>query len=436
MTTIDVQPDPAAPVPARFAALAAWFGPGTPHIPRGPFARWPRIADGALVVAVFAASLIAVTLSELDDGERFTTGAIGDLPVGAIILLALASAALWFRRSRPVEVTMFVIVAMIVWALAHDGDGNDLPLMVATYSVGRYTTDHRLGLTVLVAAIAASMVGSIVDTSQRIDVLPALFLPALPWYVGRRVRIRGDYVALLRERAEHLEAEQHARARQAVAEERARIARELHDVVAHQVSMMTVQAGAAKTIARDDPETAIEAMGDVERAGREALGELRNLLGVLRLETGADDDLGPQRGLADLPALAEQLRHTGADVNLSIAELPCGATSALGLSVYRIVQESLTNVVKHAGTNPSVDVTVAADGHTLDIEVVNTVGNDTISTTDGADTRVMSALPTSGFGVAGMRERATLLGGTLTSGPQPPDRYRVHARLPLDPESP
>jgi len=393
------------------------------------------MADSVLVVVVFVGSLLTVALSELDDGEPLTVGTLGDRPVAAIALLAVASAALWWRRSHPLEVTALVIAVMFVWALAHDGDGNDLPLMVATYSVGRYTADHRLGFAALAAAVAVSLLGSVVDTTQQVDVLPALVLPVLPWYVGRRLRLRGDYVALLRERAERLEADHHARARRAVADERARIARELHDVVAHQVSMMTVQAGAAKTIARDDPDTAIDAMGDVERAGREALGELRHLLGVLRVGSGVDDDLRPQRGLADVPTLADELRRTGADVNLSVTDLPADRSAALDLSAYRIVQESMTNIVKHAGPNPSVDVAVALDDDALVIEVVNTVAIAAPVPT-AAGRGVESVLPASGFGIAGMRERASLLGGTLNAGRQPPNSFGVQARLPLDPESP
>ena len=229
-------------------------------------------------------------------------------------MLAVAAAALLWRRSRPIAVTAFVMAIMIGWAIAGYGDGQDLALIVAIYAVGRYTTDHRHSLATLVAVIAVSILGTIIDTNQRIDIAPAVILAGLPWYLGRRIRNRGDYLALLQERAERLEADQHARARQAVADERSRIARELHDVVAHQVSMMTVQAGAAKTIARDDLDAAIDAMGDVERAGRQALGELRHLLGVLRPDDPDGDDLGPQPGLADIPALADQLTHTGADV--------------------------------------------------------------------------------------------------------------------------
>ncbi len=239
--------------------------------------------------------------------------------------------------------------------------------------------------------------------------------------MGRRIRNRGDYLTLLRERAERLEADQQARARQAVADERSRIARELHDVVAHQVSMMTVQAGAAKTIARDDLDAAVDAMGDVERAGRQALGELRHLLGVLRPDTADADDLGPQPGLADITTLTEQLTHTGAEVTLTIADLPDDLPAAVDLSAYRIVQESFTNIIKHAGPDPTVDITVGLDDQGLAIDITNT----TNATSPG--------LPASGYGIVGMRERAHLLGGTLTARPLPPDHYRVQARLPLEP---
>jgi signal transduction histidine kinase len=244
--------------------------------------------------------------------------------------------------------------------------------------------------------------------------------------VGRLVRNRGDYLALLRERAERLEAEQQARARQAVADERARIARELHDVVAHRVSMMTVQAGAAKTVARDDIDAAVEAMDDVEHAGRQALGELRHLLGVLRPDTADPDDLGPRPGLADVATLTDELAHTGADVTLTVdgldGDLLDDLPAAVDLSAYRIVQESLTNVVKHAGPDPTVDVTITRHDERLAIDITNTTGS------------ASPRLPMSGFGIAGMRERATLLGGSLTAGPQLPDTFRVHADLPVDRE--
>ncbi len=414
-------PDP--PTPQRWSARAAW---GEPHLARGPFTRWPRAADTALAAAVFVGSVIAVTASALDDGEEFTIASIGDRPAGGFALLAFAAVALLWRRRNPIAVTTFVAVIMVGWAVAEYGDGQDLAIVVSTYSVGRYVTDHRYSIATVAAVMAISIVDTIIDTQQRIDIAPAIILAGLPWYVGGRVRNRGDYVALLRERADRLEAEQLARARQAVAEERSRIARELHDVVAHRVSMMTVQAGAAKTIARDDLDTAIDAMGDVERGGRQALGELRHLLGVLRPDATDPDDLGPQPGLADVPALADELAHTGADVTLTIAEIPDDLPVAVGLSAYRIVQESLTNIIKHAAPNPAVHLTIELDDLAVDIDITNDNAR-----TDGT---ASPGLPASGYGIAGMRERAHLLGGTLIAERQPPNRYRVHARLPLEAE--
>ena len=409
--------------PAR-RAWTAWFDPGEPHPSRGPFSRWPHVADSALALAVFLGSMVTVAASALADGDELTTAAIGDHPALGFVLLGSAAAALLLRRRRPIPVTAFVLTLMMAWAIAGLGDGQELALVVAIYSVGRYTSDHRHSLATLLAVIAISIVGTIVDPNQRVDIVPAIVVAGLPWYVGRRVRNRGDYLALLQDRAERLEAEQHAQARHAVAEERARIARELHDVVAHRVSMMTVQAGAAKTIATADPDAAVEAMGDVERAGRQALGELRHLLGVLRPQTSDPDHLGPQPGLAELGSLVDELSLTGADVTASIGDVPDQLPAAIDLSAYRIVQESLTNVVKHAGPNPTVELTVRVDRHDLTIDVTNT--------TDAGP----SDLPASGYGIAGMRERANLLGGTLVAGPEPPRRFRVQARLPLGTEPP
>ncbi len=362
-------------------------------------------------------------LSSLADGQDVTPSAIIDRPLGAFALLAAGAAALWWRRSSPIPVTAALLVGMVAWAVLGYGDGQDLALIVALYSVGRYSTSNGHGIALVLAAAAVSLLGTIVDGNQRIDLVPAIVLTALPWYVGRRVRNRGDYVALLQDRARRLEIEQRARARQAVVDERARIARELHDVVAHQVSMMTVQAGAAKTIAPHDLDAAIEAMGDTERAGRAALGELRHLLGVLRPDGADPDDLGPRPGLAELPVIVDELRRTGARVTSTGGDLGDGVSAAVGLAAYRIVQESATNIIKHAGHGPTVEIDLRIETGHLIIDIVNT--------TDTA----ASPLPASGYGLLGMRERAASLGGTLDASAEAPDRYRVTARLPIEPGS-
>ncbi len=409
----------------RASSWRAWATAREPHLVRGPFARWPRTSDAVIALIVFAGSVLAVSASAVDDGEAFRLGLIGDQPVLAFVLLGVAAGALLWRRAHPVAVAGVVLAVMLVWAAAELGDGQDIALVVVAYSVGRYVVDPRVGVTTVLAIIGIGFAGSVIDSTQRVDLLAPVLVAALPWYVGGRVRNRGDYVRLLQERAGTLEAEQQARADRAVVVERARIARELHDVVAHRVSMMTVQAGAARTIARDDLDLAIESMGDVEHAGRQALGELRHLLGVLRPSDDDPDQLVPQRGLADVPDLTEALSRTGAVVELDLCEPTTELPVAVDASAFRIVQESLTNVVKHAGPDPSVRVAIGVDGPDLSIEITNTV--------DGASRRETGAsLPGSGFGIAGMRERAELLGGTLTSEHVSPGRHRVRARLPLE----
>lgn len=424
MPAVNAAEQDGPPVGRRGVFGSGWFRLGEPHAVRGPFVRWPGAADGALAVLVFVGSLITVTVSALDDDAALTFESVTDRPAGAVVLLAGAAGALLWRRGAPIAVTAAVMTVMITWAIAGYGDGQDLAVIVAVYAVGRYTTDLRHSLVAVGAVMALSILGTIIDTNQRVDVVPAVVLAWVPWYVGRRVRNRGDYLALLQERAERLEADQNARARQAVADERSRIARELHDVVAHQVSMMTVQAGAAKTIARDDPEAAIHAMGDVEHAGRQALGDLRQLLGVLRPDDAAPGELGPQPGIADIAALAEELAGTGADVALRLGVLPGNLPASVELAVYRIIQESLTNVVKHAGPSPAVAVVVEDDDGFVAVEIDNTI-----------DATAALGLPRSGYGIAGMRERAGILGGWLSAEAVPPDRFRVRARIPLRPET-
>jgi signal transduction histidine kinase len=396
-----------------------WLDPGEPHPARGPFARWPHISDGLLVAVVFIGSLVAVAASTLGDGEDFTFESITDRPPGALTLLAIAAVGLLWRRRQPIVVAAGVMAVMITWAFAGYGDGNDLALVVAVYSVGRYTPEHRHSLAIVAAAISVGIFDTVIDTNQRIDIVPAIVLSWLPWYLGRQMRNREEYLALLKERADRLQADQHAEALQAVADERSRIARELHDVVAHQVSMMTVQAGAAKTVARDDLDTAIEAMVDVERAGRQALGELRHLLGVLRPDAN-DDSLGPQPGLAEIATLADQLESTGAHVRFTTTSLPTSMSAAVELSAYRIVQESFTNIIKHAGPSPIVHCDVHLDQDVLVIEISNTVAG-----------TPAPGIPRSGYGISGMRERATLLDGSLTTGPHSTDSFRVVARIPI-----
>ncbi len=341
---------------------------------------------------------------------------ISEIPVAGFLMLAIGSVALFWRRSRSLAVLGVALAMTVAWmALGYPGNPMFL-ILVSLYAVGRYVVEWRISLAALAAALAVVGFGQVTDGDSASEVVTGLILTVLSLYVGRRVRIRSYYAAVARERAEHLEWKRATEAQRAIADARAGIARELHDVVAHNVSVMTVQAGVARLVVADDPERAQEAIGAVEEAGRRALDELRHLLGVLRPET-ASGELSPQPALNQVHELVDQLRQTGMSISLAV-DVPSELPVRVDLFAYRIVQEALTNVLKHGGVDAAVQVRLEeTDGH-LDIEVIDT----------GTAT---STLPGSGQGIVGMKERAMLLGGTFEAGPRPEGGFRVLARLPI-----
>jgi signal transduction histidine kinase len=377
---------------------------------RGPFTRWPRTSDAVLAVAIFLLTVFAVD----GPGDTLVIRPIGDVPVAALLVYAVASAALYWRRRAPL---VALGVAVIAWAVTLGSGYTDLGgvAIIALYSAGRYATNGRWGHVGVAAAIAVVSVDVLTDPAPWGEAVFVVMFVA--WYVGRRLRLRT-------ERAAQLLRQQAAEARRIVTEERTRIARELHDVVAHRVSLMTVQAGAAKAVAAEDPESALRAMGAVEEAGRQALDELRHLLGVLRPETELDG-LGPQPGLADLPRLVEQIRRAGVDVSLATDGVPAALPARVDLFAYRIVQEALTNVLKHAGPGARTEVRLGTDSGGIVIEVLDDAHGATVMPGSGG-----AQASGGGHGIIGMRERARLLGGTLDAGPRPGGGFRVVARLP------
>jgi signal transduction histidine kinase len=248
-----------------------------------------------------------------------------------------------------------------------------------------------------------------------------LMLCLLPWTVGRILRERGSRESAHRETAERLDAEREHRAHVAALSERTRIARELHDVIAHSVSVMVIQAGGARTVMSSEPERAEASLQSVERAGREAMAEMRRLLGVL----GSGEDpraLAPQPGLANIEDLVCRTRTAGLETDLHIQGEPTIVSLALDLCAYRIVQEALTNAIKHAGpahvtvalrwSRDALEVDVSDDGH--------------------GPLQVNGASP--GHGIIGMRERAGLHGGNIRAGAGTHGGFSVQARLPLKTE--
>jgi signal transduction histidine kinase len=390
-------------------ALPSRTPPGNaPRRFRGPFARWPRAADAVLAVLVF----LGTTFVTDGPGDSLVIRPLGDVPVPALLAFAVAGAALYWRRRAPLAV---LGVALLAWAVTLGSGYQDLGgvAIIALYSVGRYAPDGRWGRwghVGVAAAVVVALVDGLTGPAPWGEAVLAAVVMFVAWYVGRRLRLRS-------ERADQLAREQAAEARRIMVEERARIARELHDVVAHRVSLMTVQAGAAKAVAAEDPEAALRAMGAVEEAGRQALAELRHLLGVLRPEADPDG-LGPQPGLADLPRLVEQVRGAGLDVSLATDGVSGELPARVDLFAYRIVQEALTNVLKHAGPGARTEVRLGTDRRGIVVEVLD----------DGQGATVMPG--SGGHGIIGMRERARLLGGTLEARPRPGGGFQVVAHLP------
>ncbi|WP_330459097.1 sensor histidine kinase [Streptomyces sp. NBC_00820] len=310
----------------------------------------------------------------------------------------------------------------------------DFAILVIMYTVAAVGARwaSRLSLAVsLVAATLAQLRWPAEHTSGLGQVAIAVFqtVPfALAWVLGDSMRTRRAYFAELEERAARLEKEREAQAKVAVAAERARIARELHDVVAHNVSVMVVQADGAAYVLDAAPDQAKKALETISSTGRQALAEMRRLLGVLR--TGEHQESGeyvPQPDVEQIDDLIEQCRTSGLPVDFKVEGTPRPLPSGVELTAYRIVQEALTNTRKHGGPNAGASVRLVYfdDGLGLLVEDDGTGAPHELYEEGGADGR--------GHGLIGMRERVGMVGGTLDAGPRPGGGFRISALLPLKP---
>lgn len=385
----------------------------------------PQIADGLLGLVLFASGLVGLYGPVLIDQPY------REPDVLAFALIGLQTLPLAWRRTRPGTALALTGLSGAAYLVLEYLPTNALlgPL-IAVYSMAAHATRFRkVAITVGLAVLSFVLLGGVfvaqrVELTWEVVTVNYLFFAAA-WLIGDNVRVRRQQSAALEARARRLENERDERARRAVAEERARIARELHDVVAHNVSVMVVQAGAARRRAERDPAAAVEAITGVERVGRQALDDMRRLLGVLRTGDEDEEALAPQPGLAQVPTLVEQLRDAGLDVTLRVDGETRHLPPGIDLTAYRIVQEALTNVLKHAG-DAATEVTVRRDERGLEIEVLDD-GRGAASELRGG--------PDGGQGLVGMRERVTLFNGELDIGPRPGGGYRVHARLPLTGEA-
>jgi signal transduction histidine kinase len=349
------------------------------------------------------------------------------LPGGTFVLgcglILLHTVPLAARRRFPGAVLALCVASGLAFAaLGLPPDILWMAILVAVYSVAAYG-DRWVSLTGLVVAAGGS--AAIQLTPGRFEnptpVGNTLVLGAA-WLLGHFVGVRRIYVGQLEERTAELEQAREELAHRAVVEERLRLARELHDVVAHAMSVIAVQSGVGAHVADTHPEEAAKALVAIEATSRAALEELRRLLGVLRQEDEPQGDLAPVPGLADLEGLLAEVAKAGLAVKLQVNGTRPPLPAGVDLSAYRIVQEALTNVVKHAGP-ARAQVVVGYGDQDVTVEVIDDGRGAVTSVSDG---RVGT-----GHGLIGMRERVQAFGGDLEAGPRPNGGFRVAARLPL-----
>ncbi|WP_426403107.1 sensor histidine kinase [Streptomyces sp. R-07] len=414
-----------------------------------PLSRWAWAADGllalSLAVATIAGNLNRSYVELRPDLAGSKTPVPGQIPlppeapfpggprpvpavehllppveaweVGAALLTALP---LLLRRRFPLAVYWVVTIAAVV---LHLGDAADDATritfasgLVAAYSAAMYSPHRK-------AVVASFLAGALLYAV--FPLVPDVDSDLVPVLVLLPIALASHGVHLWRERERALRDAQEAALRRAVEAERSRIARELHDVVTHNVSMMTIQAGAARTVLATSPELAREAMLAVEAAGRTAMSELRHVMGLLTMaaegpDPAADVDLAPQPGLGRLTELADGVRTSGTAVEVEVRGEPAALPAGVDLAAYRVVQEGLTNAVKHAaGARVSVTVEYGADR--VRVEVSDTGGR-----------RLRTAEPGGGHGLLGLRERLAVYGGTLDAGSRPHGGYRVRAVIPWE----
>ncbi|WP_433238336.1 sensor histidine kinase [Streptosporangium sp. CA-135522] len=376
------------------------------------------ILDAALAVLLAAAALpcayVALPFAAPTGSER--PGAL-DL---ALIVAGCLSPAL--RRSRPLTMLLLVsLVEVTLASLAHSGSLLWVAALVLVYTAAA----HR-GLALSLCALALSLICRAVlmvaadGLGDRTGQLFVAILTMTLWIAGRSVRLRRAYRAELRDRAARMERARDADTRAARAEERSRIARELHDVIAHHVSVMTVQASAARRVLATNPDGAREALSAIEEMGRTAMAEMRNLVGVLRTDA-APAERNPQPGVREIPTLVDQMREAGLQTQLQMGGETGPLPPGVDLAAYRLVQEALTNSLRHAGPRARAWVTVRQEPGELAVQVED----------DGRGPEVLHPGDQTGHGLVGIRERVALYGGVLRIGPRPEGGFEVDARFPL-----
>jgi len=370
--------------------------------------------DVLIVIAAVAAALEVA--NRRDSPQAAETTLWFAMPAIAVVVLPLLGRRR-FPFAAPAGVWLLAAVLSFVdGRLVVNTAGATVAGMIAAFLLGNLRDDvqARMGLGITLGGAAIVVYNQPDHAPGQLVFIPVLF--AIGWLAGFAMRERTEQAEAAEERASRAEREREAAARLAVAEERARIARELHDVVAHAVSVMVLQVGAVR---HKLPETVAEdkdALKDVEQAGRAALAEMRRLLGAMH--DGEDAELAPQPGLDSLDALVERVGRAGLPVRLQVEGVAVPLPRAIDLSAYRIVQEGLTNSLKHAGASRA-DVTVRYAADSLQLEVRD----------DGVGAAPGDGL---GHGLVGIRERVKIYGGKMNAGPAPEGGFVLSARLPVE----
>lgn len=384
-------------------------------------AQQPDRRRGVLVPPTVDA-LVAAGVAALAQVETWATDAYEPRLPYALAALLMTVPLAWRRRAP--QLTVVVAFAVLIGMAAAGSPLDSVYIMavliLAFYSLGAHldrvpaATGWLIGLVLLGALMGVESGPALGDY-----VFVAVIVTAA-WVLARALRERGQRTTVLEQRTDLLERERGVRAREAVADERSRIARELHDIVAHSLSIVVVQTSAVGRRLRGDRPEDAETLQRVETIAREALQEMRRLLGILR----TDDDavsLSPQPGMTEVDGLLSQMRAAGLDVDLRVEGEPHPLPPGVDLVAYRVVQESLVNVLKHAG-KARATVSVHYDEQSLSLEIINTgTGERPTALADGEP----------GHGLIGMRERVALYGGRFESGANGDDGFAVRARLPL-----
>jgi signal transduction histidine kinase len=371
------------------------------------------------VIAV--AALAAVDIFQWTGGEQPTNARrVSYLAVSVLGLIGLL-----LRRRAPLAVLALLAVTFKTWDYLFFPPGAQIPfspfviMLILAYNTGAHTRDGRakVGVALLLLFIASG-IRNVIEGQQLGNQLPSWVFMAIAWLIGKGMQRYRDLTVSLQAQARQLEHERDERARLAVALERARIARELHDVIAHSVSVMVVQAAAERRVLGQEQHQTRDVLEMIERTGRQALVELRRMLGVLRK---TDDQLllTPQPGLADLDLLIDQVREAGLAIAFHVDGKRVPLPAGVELSAYRIVQEALTNILKHAG-QAHAEVTLHYLGDRLELEVIDNGGGPKGGDSNG------------GHGLVGMRERVAMLGGSLQAMPGQSGGFVINATLPLE----